>query len=408
MSENKTSPVVTILIVLGILGVSAGITFAFISSREAPPKKPREDKGLLVRVIDVSKEERQLQVRAQGTVIAARRVSLQPQVAGEVVWVSEKLVPGGRVEQGDVLVRIEPVDYRLAVEEARTAVKQAEAQLALERGQQRVAKKEWELFQDEFKGGPEQDSNLALRGPQLESARVSVEAANARLKRAQVNLRRTTVKAPFNAVVLTDNVDIGQFVSTQTQMAAIADSDVAWIQASVAVSDIGEIAIPGVNAEKGSEVEVTLDAGKTDKTWTGTVIRLLGELDPQGRMARVLVEVPDPLGIAEQSGVPLLLGSYVDLTFGSKGSAELIEVAREALRDGDKVFVYSDGELEVRQVEVAWRRPTTVLISGGLEEGDKLITSQIAAPVDGMKLRLGEAKAEPTVKAANAKGVGDE
>jgi RND family efflux transporter MFP subunit len=393
MSDSSgPSPWIKLALVVGILIAAVGIAAAFIATKEEPDKKPRANRGILVRVEKVAAQERQLQVTAQGNVVAARQIVVQPQVTGAVVSVSDKLVPGGRVAKGDVLVRIDPTDYRLAVAEAETSVKQAEAQLALEEGQQRVAKKEWELFKDDFEGKPQDDAALALRQPQLESAKVSVEAARARLERAKVNLRRTTIRAPFNAVVLTDNVDVGQFVSQQSQMATLADTDAAWIRVSVPIGELSEIAIPGVNAQEGegSRVTIALDAGKGEQTWTGEVIRLLGELDPQGRMARVLVEVPDPLQLEDDGGFPLLLGSYVDVTFGARGKAKLVEIPREGLRDGDSVFLFDDGKLEIREVDIAWRRPRTVLVSSGLDDGDLLIVSQIAAPVEGMKVRLGD------------------
>lgn len=373
-------------IIVLILVASGGVAGVLIASKEEPKKKDRDDQGVLVRVSEAQEKERQLRVEAQGNVIAARSVAIQSQVTGEVVFVSDDLVPGGIVEKGDVLVRIEPADYRLAVEEARTSVRQAEAQLALEQGQQRVAEKEWALFKDEFDEEDETNA-LALRQPQLDSARVAVDAAQSRLDRAELNLRRTTIRAPFNGVVLADNVDIGQFVTSQTQMARLADSDVAWVQASLPVEQLGDIAIPGVNAEEGAKATISLQTGRSELTWRGRVIRLYGELDPQGRMARVLLEVPQSIGPDSDGEIPLLLGSYVDVAFDARESARLVEIRREAVRDGDEVFVFADGKLEIRSIEIAWRRRDTVLVRDGLSAGDKVITSQIAAPVEGMALR---------------------
>lgn len=173
---------------------------------------------------------------------------------------------------------------------------------------------------------------------------------------------------------------------------------------SVPVEKIANISIPGVNADEGSTAIIRQDAGKQTIKREGRVVRLLGDLDPQGRMARVLIEISDPFGLIEQEkedeqekeeqdeakprGIPLLLSSFVDVEVRGPTVEGLIEIPRQAIRDGDKAFVFAkDSTLAVRPVEIFWERPDTVLIESGVKDGERVIVSPIATAVDGMKLR---------------------
>jgi RND family efflux transporter MFP subunit len=335
-------------------------------------------------------------VPAKGTVIAAREVAIQPQVAGELVMVNTNLVPGGIVGAGETLVKIDPRDYRVAVEEAQTALAQAQAELKLEQGRQKIAEREWELFKGE--ASPSRDAALALRQPQLESAQAAVEAARARLERAQLNLQRTTVVAPFDAFVRSESAEVGKFVLPQTMLATLVGTEAFWVRASVRMDDVGNIDIPGVTATSGSPVTIRYDAGGVPIERAGRVTRLFGDLDPAGRMARVLIEVRDPLvidpDVSRRPRVPLLLDAFVDVEIEGNQARELIEVPREAIHEGNEAYVFTPaGTLEIQPVEIAWRLPKTVLVSRGLEEGQRVVVSRIPTPVEGMKLRWQETNA---------------
>lgn len=384
---------IKVLAPLLVLGAAIGGARALIKSRPEAPKEERPERVMLVEVQPVSREQQRLDVRAQGTVQAARQVRVQPQVAGRLVSISDELVPGGFVKKGDVLARIEAIDYRLNIKEREMAVEDARARLEVEKGQQVIAKKEWELFKDagEVKGS---DPSLALRKPQLKMAQLAVESAEARLQRARLDLRRTTVRAPFNAIVQSESVEVGQLVNAQTAIATLVGTDTFWIRTSVPLERLNRIKIPGVNVGEGqgSEVVIEQDLGGEIKRREGRVVRLLSELDQLGRMAQVIIEVEDPLGIDVAEGQPrpepLLIGSYVRVVFEGSQQRALVEIPRKAVHDGDRVWVMSpDKTLDIRQITIAARRPDTVLVSAGLEDGEQLVTSKIGAPVQGMKLR---------------------
>ena len=390
-----------------ILAGAGGLTAKLIASREEPEREEAEQQAVLVETAKVERAEHRLDVRANGTVVPARQVVLQPQVSGRVVEIDADLVPGGIVKEGERLVQIDRSDYEIALEQRQTALAQARAQLEIEKGQQQIAEREWKLFKEQAeKLSAIDDPSLALRRPQLNSAKAQVDSAKSQVKAAKLNLERTSVEAPFDAFVRSENVEVGQLAGQQSQLATLVSTDAFWIRLSVPTNKIPYIDIPGVNAEKGSEATVRYRAGENKIDREARVIRLLGDLDPAGRMARVLVEIDDPFAIEEMAdngrknrGLPLLLDAYVDVRIEGNRKKELIEVPRRAVRNGDQVYVVRDGKLAIETVEIAWRRPKTLLVASGIDDGATVVVGLLPQPVEGMLL-----KSEPSAGATESTG----
>ncbi|MGD8454086.1 MAG: efflux RND transporter periplasmic adaptor subunit [Phycisphaerae bacterium] len=394
--------------VLPLAVVAAGTLGAVQLVRTAPQatQRPPQRTARLVEVRPVTRGSAPVTVEAMGTVIAAQEITLQAQVSGEVLEVSKNLVPGGRVAAGEVLVRVDPRDYELVIEEARSQVAQAEYELKLEQGRQDIARREWELL-GAGEETSELDRELALRKPHLAKAMAVLAAAQASLSKAELDLSRTTISAPFNGVITDERVDLGAQVTTQTQLATLVGTDEYWVQASIPVGQLRWICIPQREGDEGSTVLVRqyLGAGATNE-WTGRVDRLLGDLEPEGRMARLLISVPDPLGLhAEDGAAPLLIGSYVHLEVTGRDLPDVVTIDREELRDGDTVWLMdADDQLEIRPVQIAFRGRDHVLLDGGLTGGERLVVTDLPAPVAGMPLRLKEEQPSATQAAGDDEG----
>ncbi len=385
--NDKTKLIIKAVFPLLILAAAILITVRLVKSKPTPERKPQVDLGVLVETSPVKWVKERVDVDGLGSVVAAERVVLQPQVTGAVTWVSATLVLGGQVKAGDILLRIDRRDYEIALEERKTAIAQAEAQYKQEEGQQIVAQREWELFRES--ANSELDPSLALRAPQKRIAEVNIDASKARMRRAQLDLERTVVRAPFNAYVQSESVEVGQIVSPQTQLATLVGTDEFWIQVSVPVASLGMIQIPGVNSDGGSSVRIEQQLGDQTLVRDGEVIRLLPDLDSMGRMARVLVRVNDPLRLndpADGRELPLLMGAQVRVRFDGMKEAEVAVIERSAIYDGDSLHIYKDGRLAITKVNVV-RRERDVSWVTGIEEGTLYITSKIPTPVDGLKLR---------------------
>lgn len=388
-------------IVLPLLVLAAGVLAAagLIFTKKSPPKKPQTRAVPKVSVVTVERRAAPARIEALGTAVEARQLTLQPEVSGRVVFVHEGLVPGGTLKKGEVLVRIDAREPRLALEEAKAQVVRAEYELELERGRRRVAEREWRLVGKDRKVGAEGRA-LALREPHLRNAEANLEAAKARVARSELTVARTTLRAPFDVVVRDETVEIGQIVNPQSRLATLVGTDEFWVQASVPVSALRWIDTTGAGSP--AQVRSTLaqdGAGPRE----GRVLRVLGELDPKGRMARVLVSVPDPMGLKAQGRAPILLGTYLSVTIEGRDVEDVFVVPRLALHEGDKLYVLSaKDELRIATTTPIWRGEKEIYVRGGVEDGDRVVVSRLAGPVDGMKLRTTSVKAAKTAKAPAA------
>ncbi len=388
--------VIKILLPLVVLGVALGIAFYLFKTRPTASKSDPGQKVSLVEIELARRTNTTVSISATGTVIPAKTVVVQPEVGGRVIHQSKKLVPGGRFRTGEVLVRINAKDYQLALERERANVTQAEFQLKMEQGRKAVAEYEWSITGKDKR--PQGDAKeLTLRGPHLKNTEAALSAANSGLERAQLNIRRTTLKAPFNAMVRDESVEKGQLVSPQSRLATLVGTDAFWVQISVPVERLGLISVPGLGKAEGSLARVIHQAGAGIRTQRqGRVSRLLGDLDPRGRMAQLVVSVKDPLGLNvnkdKAPSMPLLLGSYVNVEIPGHELKDVIKLSRTALRDGDKVWVMGKGNLlEIRNVSVAWREQDVVYVRNGLDPNDRIVISRIPTPMEGMLLRAGNA-----------------
>jgi RND family efflux transporter MFP subunit len=258
-------------------------------------------------------------------------------------------------------------------------------------GQQAVAEREYALLGEDIS---ESNRDLVLRKPQLAQARATQEAAAAALDLSRLNLERTTVKAPFNCSIRVRNVNVGMQVTANTPLATVTGSDEYWVELTVPVDQLRWLRIPNNDHQHGSIVSVTSESSRNGRiARQGQVLRLLPDLEPNGRLARILVSVMDPLALdPENSGKPpLILGDYVRAEIEGVGVADAIALDRRLFRDGDQVWVMNaEQQLEIRPVTVAFRGPETLLVTAGLETGEQIILTDLPAAVEGMALRTPE------------------
>jgi RND family efflux transporter MFP subunit len=380
--------ILPLLVVIGALLIAIWL----FATRPSADQNPPGENVTLVEVLTLEPVTRKVVVSAKGTVIPAREIVVQPEVSGRVVAQNKRLSPGGRIKKNELLVRIDRRDYELALSREKATLAQAEFQLKVEQGRKEVADYEWTLM-DKNNQPTGAAKELTLRTPHIENSEAALEAAKSGLERARLNVRRTEIKSPFNGMVRSESVEIGQLVTPQSRLATFIGTDAFWVQISVPVEKLDWIDVPGIGAEKGSDVTVFYRAGSGTKIErSGRVIRLLGDLDSRGRMAQLIVSVDDPLGLQASPGEPpskpLFLGSYVTVDIPGREIENVFEVPRTALRDGDKVWLMDgEGRLVIRHVHAIWRENQIVYVQGGLNPEDRMVTSRIPTPVEGMRLR---------------------
>lgn len=380
--------VLRILLPLLVLAIAGAIAYRFVATRPEAKRGGIPHLPPLVTVHPLETQSERVEVTGMGTVTPARQVKLTPEVGGRIVEMHPNLLPGGRVQEGDELIRIEPRDYELAIELRKADVARATLEFKLEQGRAAVAAREWDVVAP-VDVSSELGRDLALRKPQLEATRVGLASSRAAVEQAELNLERTSLAAPFDAVVIEDYVEVGLQVSPQTPIATLVGSNEFWVEALVPVERLAWIDIPGVNAEEGSPATVvhqSSDGFRVERP--AKVVRLLSSLEQAGRLARVVVAVEDPLD-AGPSNLPLLLGAYVEVRIEGHELGDSFLVPRTALRDGNIIWtIDAENRLHVRTVEIAWRTKDTVMVRGEIDTSERLVTSRVGAAVEGMKLRV--------------------
>ncbi len=395
------------LMILFVGLVVSGVVVA--TGPDAPRRQPQRQ-ARLVEIAPLEVSDARVVVEALGTVQPAPGIQLQAQVGGQVVYVSPVLIPGGRFAEGDTVLRIDPREYEFAVRQRESDMARAAQALKLEESQQGIARREYELMGDVI---DEDDAELVLREPQLETARTAYDAALAALEQARLNLERATVVSPFNAIVEDRFVDRGGVVAANTALATLVGTDACWVEALVPAGDLAWIETPRADGAGGSVVRVRQSAVWDEGVWReGRVLGRSGSLEAQGRMVRVIAEVPDPFSLrkANAAAPVLLMDSIVDVEILGQTITDAVVVNRRYVRDGNRVWLMdSEGNLRIRAIEPDYTGEDQIFVTEGLEAGERLVTSYLSAPVEGMPLRVkgGAAGDKGAEERSSSKGGGE-
>ncbi len=387
VGAKALKPVVTLVASLFILGIAATlIALIYISEPKAQREAAVRETAMLVEVVPVTRGTYQPRISGLGTVVPAQDIMLSPRVPGRVMNVAARFLPGGFADAGETLLSLDPVDYRNTVRLRESALRQAESALAQERGRGDVAERDFEVL-----GRGIEDSNpaLALREPQLAAALAEVAAAEVALEQAQLDLDRTEITAPFDAHILTRDANVGSEVGSGDTLARLVGIDEYHIIVTVPLSSLKQLIFPSDGGPGANVVLRDRAAWADGQTRLGQVRGLIGAIDGQTRLARVLVSVADPLGRKEASGEPVLIvGSIVQAAIDGRALARVVRLSRDHLRQDDTVWVMKDGVLDVRKVTLAFKDTQYAYVQDGLEEGETVVTSSLATVANGLPLRV--------------------
>lgn len=325
-------------------------------------------------------------IEAMGTVRPAREISLASRVEGEVVGLSDSFVPGGFVDAGELLVRIDEADYRVALQQSQSALEQAIADLEIERGERAAAESEYRQFDREL---PPERRSLVLREPQGRAARASVESARAEVRRAELNLDRATIEAPFDAHVLSRAVNLGSQVSPGAALGRLVGLDTYWVEATVPVNQLQWLSVPEGDRPGSSVTVRNRSAWPLNAARQGEVFRLIGELEGPTRLARILVSVEDPLARETDEELPrLMLGEYVECRIEGRELPDVVRLDRNYIRADEKVWLMVDNRLVIQPVSILFEDEHYAYIDEGLTADDRVVTTRLATVQEGLRLRL--------------------
>lgn len=404
---------------LVVLVLSVGLAAVLIKLKPRPQKQPPPAADLLVEAIQVKPSSPAMVVKSYGTVRPSETLNLISEVKGRVVEMAPNFEEGGFLKKGELLIRIDPRSYELAVAQRRKQIKQLDAELRrldqekknfqisldIASSDVELARAEWNRFKTLMKREVVSQANLdqaeqrylasrnrmqeienqvALMHPRRNGLQAKKELVEVQLREALLDLDRTSIKSPFDGWVLEKGVEKAQFVSAGAFLGRIYSSSTLEVEVRVPFKDLpwlGDLPMainPGKEETGGAKV-IFESAGRTH-TWEGRLARIRAEVDERTRTLPLVVEVP--------ASSFLKPGMFVHVELTGKKIDRAYLLPRSAIHPGNMVYLADNSHLSIQPVEVLRRLNDSVYVGKGLNDGDLVITTQISAPREGMKLRL--------------------
>ena len=366
-----------------ILAFSVVIFIGLINNQPTLKTTVKEPVPVAVRALDIRLAPMQLRVSSEGNVQPSVETKLVAQVAGEVIELSSSLVAGGNFSKGDILLKLDPRDYEIALSRSQATLSRAQAE-------QRFATEEItrirSLYGDELASIAELQSAERL----LAVANAASDDAAAAVKRASVDLERTVFTAPFNGRVRAEDVDIGQFLSKGAMIATLYDTDRLQVRLPLADAQLAYLdpsyAQTGISGEEPANVVLTANYAGDMQSWSAKLLRTEGDISAKSRFLHVIVAVTETLN---SNGVRLPVGLFVNAVIDGRTVDNLVSIPRSALRPDNSVMVIDDSDkLHFRDVSVFKLSDNDVLISEGLASGERISISPLQFVVEGMPVTV--------------------
>lgn len=373
---TKKKQIILPLIILAI----GGLLYSVFASMKMPPEeKTQVDITPIVAVENIRVAPLALQVDSYGIVKPKYETQLVAQVSGQILELSEVFVRGGFVKEGQLLARIDPNDYEAALIDAQANLASARASLQKERAQGKVAEREWQKITHSS------PTELSLRKPQLAQELARVKAAQASVLRAERNMERTEVKAPFDAMIAERDIGLGSFVGKGSAIGKLLSTAVAEVRLPVADNQLQFLLNQGQNAQVNL---LGTFAGK-EQIWQAVINRSEGVIDDKSRMSYLVAEVQDPYRLTSISeDNPLRFGSYVQAKILGVELPQASLLPSYLVVNNKVALLNKDSTLHYVNVDIVRQQGSQVIVASGLVDGDQLIVSALDYPVEGMKLSL--------------------
>ncbi|MCP4996024.1 MAG: biotin/lipoyl-binding protein [Gammaproteobacteria bacterium] len=421
------------VIILPILiGVAA---FIFLKKNQREPvQAPVTEKAKLVRVIPAPQLAAIPQAVGYGTVQPVVTWDGVSQVRGRVVEKHPQLRKGAIIQSGELLLRIDPTDYQLAIAQTEADIAATQAQIdelkvkeANTRAALKIEEQALSLSQKELdrkkrlvgKGGVSRSDletqERALLSQQqsvrsqrntlnlLPTQRALLEAQQlrnqAKLKSTQRDLANTAIHLPFTARIAEVKVEQDQYVRDGEVLVQADDLSNAEIEVDIPIDRLGHLirsnqvvdllGASNTTTENGLGLtaQVRLQHGGITAKWPARFARISDTLDPKTRTVGIIVEVDAPYSQVKP-GIrpPLLKGLFVEVLLQGTPRTDSVVIPRTALHGHNVYVVDSSNRLALRRVELDGVQSDIALIHTGLKADEQVIISDLSPAIEGMLL----------------------
>jgi RND family efflux transporter MFP subunit len=374
-----------------VLGIAGSYYWHLVNTIPEPPQHKSPPVITKVEATRLKPQSYQVKLESRGTVQPRTQTTLIPEIAGTIVEISPSFQKGGFFEKGDLLLKIDPLNYETAVVIAKASLAQAETVFEEEKARAVQAVENWKRL-----GKTDQPGDLVLRKPQLAEANARVAAAKADLIRAERDLKRTEIRAPYAGRILTQEVDVGQYVSPGTTLGRCYAVDYVEIRLPLTNRQLAFIDLPEAyrhedpdsKAPAPSEVVLTGSIGAQVAEWTGKIVRVEGAIDERSRQLFVVAQVDDPYKKTASDLPPLKIGLFVHASITANTLDNVFVLPRKAVRAGNEVILIDkDNHIRRQKTEPLWADKDSLIIpankKGGLETGQLVCLTPLAFPTEG-------------------------
>lgn len=373
-----------ILILVGAYGIYQILTFQ-------PPRAMQvqfELPSILVQTGTAERQPTTYYVESRGTVSPRTQTTLVSEVSGQIVEVSNAFVRGGFFSEGDLLLRVDPRNYETALKTAEAEVARVKTRLEQEQALAGYALQDWQRLKQNVQETPA-PSALALRRPQMNEVLADLASAEARLEKAQEDLSRTSILAPYDGLVTEKRADVGQFINAGSALASTIAVDFAEVRLPLSLQDLKFVDLPNESPETYLDVELASSIGGEAKTWTAKIVRSEGVIDSTSRVIYVVAQVVDPYDLEGNGSEALRIGSYVTAKIKGKDAGMIFAVPRHAVREESTMWlVDEESKIFPRTVTVVRTDDNYAYVTDGLNDGEIFCITAIDKPLPGMKVRF--------------------
>jgi RND family efflux transporter MFP subunit len=379
--------------------------FIFSNPPTADRQRPSKAPQMTVEVQKLVPQLYQIKLSSFGTIRPRTESVLVAQASGQINYISDNFRDGGFFEQGDVLLKLDDRDHQADVKIAEASLLDAKQQLAEENAWSAQALTDWQRLGK--KGEP---SDLVLRVPQLEAAKAELLSAEAQLDKAKLTLERTKIVAPYAGRVLTKNVDVGQVISSNSELADIYAVDYVEVRLPLKNQDLELIDLPEeyrnqkVNAEP-ALVVFESEMSKQHK-WQGSLVRTEGAIDSDSQQLYVVAQIEDPYALTKANDFPIKIGQYVSAKISGKLLSDVLVVPNKSIYQGSYVYVVEEGVLRRREVTLLWKNETDAIIKSGLAENEQLVTTSLGQVSSGTRVSIAGKESESDNSTAKGRSDG--
>ena len=362
---------------IALLVAGFGGKFAIEASAQETEEKEQVDTRPTVAVEALSPINYHVAINSYGELSPLESTNLAAQVSGKVVSWHPNFIAGGVVNRGDVLFSIEKDTYEAALLLAQANLSSAEASLIQEEALARVAREEAKTLPKA------RVTDLYLRKPQVMSAKAAVKSAQAQLRIAQRDLANCEIRAPYDALIVSRNIGVGDYVNIGAVAAVLNNIETAEVTFPIAGFDTRFLTKNII----GADAQVTIQ-GNANIQRQAIIHRDVGVVDNATRMSHLVARIDDPYALRSDKPV-IKFGSYVDVSFQGAELRNVYRISQDLVNNRTLWILDSDNKLHAQPVTVLREEGAEFIISADFNTS-KMVTTLPEYPQEGMEVRISD------------------